>query len=298
MGGFSIVSTRSVPRGGGRAYSVSWARAMAANTIAEIWGYRSLIHNLAQRDLRARYKKSILGWMWSLINPASMLLIYSVVFGSFLRVVPPPAGNPEIQSFALYLFAALTVWNLFNGVLTGAINALEGMGSLLNKVYFPPAAPAIATAATVVPQAFIELGVLLVVMLVVGNGSWAMLLSPLVFVPVVMFALGIGIALSAYNVLYRDVGYIVSIALNVLFYATPIIYTIDLVPEELAGIPVRRLIELNPVTKFVYIMRELVYLGRLPSAETVLYAMITAAVTLALGWVLFNRKSREVIEEL
>ena len=120
---------------------------------AEIWTYRNLIYNLAQRELRSRYKKSILGWAWSLINPASMLLIYSVVFGVIFGAQPPVAGDGHTANFALYLFAGLIVWNFFNGVVMGSISQLQASGTLLNKVYFPPSCPAIANMLTVLLQA-------------------------------------------------------------------------------------------------------------------------------------------------
>ena len=78
----------------------------------EIWSFRNLIYNLAQRELRSRYKKSVLGWLWSLINPAAMLGIYTLVFGVFLKTEPPPAGNGDLKSYGLYLFAGLVVWAL------------------------------------------------------------------------------------------------------------------------------------------------------------------------------------------
>jgi len=264
----------------------------------ELWEARNLVNNLALRALRSRYKRSLLGWLWSLINPASTLLIYSIVFGVVLKVTPPPAHNPDVKSFALYLFAGLVVWNLFAGVLTASISSLEGMGSLMTKVYFPPAAPAIATMATSFTQTIIESGVLLGVTLALANQSWWMLLLPFALIPVAFCALGVGIALSAYNVLYRDVGYLVTIALNMLFYATPIVYPITAVPESFHGFPLRRVFELNPTTQFVQVARDLVYFGRAPIGKSVPYTIAVAIGSFAIGWMIFQRKAREVVEEL
>lgn len=266
--------------------------------VAELWSYRNLVYHLAQRELRSRYKKSILGWAWSLINPASTLLIFTVVFGTFLRVIPPVAGNGTTQSFALFLFSGLIVWNTFNGILTGSISALASSGGLLSKVYFPPAVPALANAATVLIQTVIETFILLVVMVVVGNLSITLLLFPLVIVVTVMLGLGAGLMLSVYNVLYRDVGYLVGIGMNVLFYATPIVYPITLVPEEVGGLPARRLIELNPMTQVVGWMRDGFYLLEWPSPRGVAVTGLVALVVLVGGWALFDRKARLVTEEL
>ena len=109
------------------------------STPAQVWSYRTLISNLAQRDLKARYKKSFLGWLWSLINPAATLGIYTVVFGFFLRAEPPAAGNGS-KSFALYLFCGLVVWNLFSGVINTSIASFQTAGPLLTRTYSRPSA--------------------------------------------------------------------------------------------------------------------------------------------------------------
>lgn len=266
--------------------------------VTEIWAYRNLIVNLAQRELRARYKKSLLGWLWSLINPAAMLAIYTLVFGTFLRQEPPNLGNGEPGIFALYLFCALFIWNYFNGTVTGAIAALQASGGLLNKVYFPPAAPAIANTITVLLQALIEGGILVVIMVVLGNVSATFLLFPVLLVFVTLFAMGIGLALSVYNVYYRDVGYLVSIGMQVLFYATPIIYPLTVIPEDMAGGWVRRIIRMNPLTQFVEWSRDAFYVLRWPGLPSIVGVIVVSCLTFLVGLYLFNRKSRNIAEEI
>ena len=151
-------------------------------SVSQLWAYRSLILNLTQRELKARYKKSILGWLWSLINPASVLAIYSFVFGVVFDAKPPVAGNGHTTVYAMYLFAGLWVWNYFNGTVMGAITALQTSGPLLNKVYFPPACPAVANTATVLLQALIESAILLVVMIGLGNVGIELVLFPLLII--------------------------------------------------------------------------------------------------------------------
>jgi ABC-2 type transport system permease protein len=268
------------------------------SVVTELWTHRGLINNLAERDLRSRYRRSVLGWTWSLLNPASTLAIYTLVFGTFLAVTPPPAMNPDASYFSVYLFAALIAWWFFSNVLLGSINSLLGMGSLLNKVYFPPEAPALANIAGATLQSFIEAGILLVVLACLQNLAWTVVLFPLLLVVLCMFALGIGLAVSVYNVLYRDVGYLVGILLNVLFFLTPITYPLTLVPEDLGGIPLRRIFQFNPLTRFVETSRDLFYFGRLPSLITVTYLVVVSVVVLIGGWAIFTRKARSVVEEL
>jgi ABC-type polysaccharide/polyol phosphate export permease len=264
----------------------------------EIWSYRNLIYNLAQRELRSRYKKSLLGWLWSLINPAAMLLIYSMVFGVILRIAPPVAGNGDLQSYGLYLFAGLLVWNFFSGTVNGAISALQGAGELLNKVYFPASAPAIANTMTVLLQALIEGCIFAAVMIALGNAGITFVMFPVILVFVGLFGLGLGLFLSVFNVFYRDVGYLVGIGMQVLFYATPIIYPVTEVPERAWGLPIGQIVRFNPLTKFVYWSRDAFYSLQWPSLSSVLGAAGAAIITFAVGWMVFNIKARNIAEEL
>ncbi len=267
--------------------------------VTQLWAYRNLIYNLAQRELRSRYKKSVLGWLWSLINPASTLLIYSMVFGFFLKQSPPyVAANGHTDVYALYLFAGLWVWNYFNGTVMGSIVALQASGPLLNKVYFPPACPAIANTVTVLLQAFIESAILTVIMLLLGNLGWSVVLFPLLIVLITLFSLGVGLALSVYNVFYRDVAYLVTIGMNLLFYATPIIYPPDKVPVEVKGIPLQRIFELNPIAQFVEWSRDIFWSNSWPSLASFLGMTIGSVLTFVVGLAIFNRKSRNIAQEL
>lgn len=265
--------------------------------VAEIWTYRNLIYNLAQRELRSRYKKSILGWAWSLLNPASTLVIFSIVFGVIFGAEAPQAGNGSTNSFALYLFCGLVVWNFFSGTVNGSMAALQSAGALLNKVYFPPSCPAIANMFTVMLQALIEGGILVAIMLVVGNVGLTYLLFPLLLVLVGLFGLGIGLVASVYNVYLRDVGYLVGIGMNMLFYATPIVYPVSQVEAKLPAWAFR-IYELNPLTQFVAWARDAFYLLVWPSALSFLVVITVSLVTFAVGSLLFIRKARNVIEEL
>jgi ABC-type polysaccharide/polyol phosphate export permease len=266
--------------------------------ITQLWSHRLLIANLAERELKSKYKRSALGWAWSLLNPGLTLAIYSVVFGSFIRIPPPVAGNGELESFALYLFAALVAWNFFNAVVTGSMAALVDAGALLKKVYFPPVCAPVAHGITALNQAAIETGILVVVMLVLGNASPVFLLYPLVLLLLFAFALGFGLMLSISNVYLRDVGYLVGVALQALFYATPIVYTLDYVPERVGPLPAEAIVRLNPLTQFVEASRSIFYLLEVPDLEKWLYLLAWGVGSLAIGWVVFDRTSRDVAEAL
>lgn len=266
---------------------------------ATVWSYRTWIGNLARRELTAKHKRSMLGWAWSLINPAATLLIYTVVFGVFLRIEPPVAGNGTTKSFALYLFIALILWNYFNAIVSGSMASLEAAGGMLSKVYFPPESPAIANLLASLVQVGIESAIAIVVLIVLANISWTVILLVPVVALLSVFALGIGLFVSVYNIMYRDISYLVGIFMQILFYATPIIYTMDYVPERLGPFPARWIVlYLNPLTSFVEAARESLYLLEVPTPAQWLGMLGWSVVALAVGWWTFNRRAADLIEEL
>lgn len=263
----------------------------------EIWAYRTLIQNLTQRELKSRYKKSVLGRLWALINPASTLAVYTLVFGVYLRSSPPtsPTG---LSNFALWLFAALIIWNGFSSILNGSMSALFDAGGLMGKIYFPPEIPAIANMFSSLLQVATEVLVLVAVLAVLGNVGWSWIVMPLLILEMVCFALGLGLMASLLNVFYRDVGYLVSILMQVLFYGTPIVYSLSDVPAEVGGFPIRRAVEANPLTQLTEQARQSMYLLQFPTATQMIYTAATCVATLFLGWWVFSRRAPMAIEEI
>lgn len=263
------------------------------STPVEVWQYRTLIGNLAQRDLRSRYKRSFIGWAWSLINPAVSLAIYTVVFGVFLGAEAPVAGNGTTRNFALYLFCGLVAWNFFSGTVNTLIGNFAGAGGLLTRTYFPPECPMVAGLITTALQAALEMSILMVAMIAVANVSWTYLIALPVMALLGMFAFGVGLIVGLGNVRFRDVGYLVGIGLQVLFYATPIVYPITIVPSGFQTV-----LKLNPLTHFADGMRHAFYLLDMPTAQNWLVMVSSAVVSLGIGWWVFSANAPKVIEEL
>jgi ABC-type polysaccharide/polyol phosphate export permease len=266
-------------------------------SVQELWSYRSLIANLTSRELKGKYKRSLLGWLWSLINPATTLAIYTVVFGTLLKVDVPLAGNGHTKSFAMFLFAALVMWNFFNSVITGSMAALISAGPLLKKVYFPPECPPLATTVAALFQAGFEIAILLIVLIVVGNVSWTIVLAIPILALLVLFSVGVAFVLSLFNVYFRDVNYLTTIGTQLLFYATPIIYPFSLVSDR-APSWIVDLVTINPLTQFVGAARDVFYLQQVPSLGRWFGLLASAAVSLVVGSFVFRRGARDVAEEL
>lgn len=265
----------------------------------ELWGYRALVLNLTNREIKSQFKMTFLGNLWALINPLLTLAVYSLVFGYFLSFHKntPEAWASGLQSFPLYLFCALMMWWLFNRVAIGATAAFTSMGSLLRKVYFPPSAPIVAHGIAQVRQTMLEGLVCMAVMCLVGNTPWTFILWPLLIPLMLAFGLGVGMLLALANAYYKDVGYLTTILNMLLFYVTPIIYSVDAVGDtEFMGVPVKSLMQLNPLTQFVEASRELLYLGVVPGIWRILALVVISGLSLLVGWVGFVRYSKDVSE--
>jgi ABC-type polysaccharide/polyol phosphate export permease len=266
---------------------------------AELWDYRTLVANLTNRQLKSQYKQSLFGNMWSMINPAATIGVYSLVFGVFLKFGRniPGVHFGDLQSFPLYLFCAIILWSMFNRVAIGAMPSFTQTGSLLRKVYFPPGAPIVAHGIAQLKQTMLEGLIAMAVFAALGYFSWTFLLWPLLLPPMLLFALGLGLVLTLSNAYYKDVSYLMNILTMLLFYCTPILYSLDRVGDtELLGIKATTLLELNPLTHFVDASRECLYLGIAPSITRWAAIWFSAVVSILLGWAIFVRYSKDVSE--
>lgn len=266
-------------------------------------GTRELIVNLTLRELRSRYKRSVLGWTWSLISPLSTVVIYSLVFSFFLKVQPPKGDPSGLHSFALFLLCGLIPWTFFQNGLNLGLGSLLANANLIKKVYFPRELLVAATVNSLVVTMLIELGVLGAILLVFGN--FVLPWIPLVLVLVLLeaaFVLGVALVLSVWNVYFRDVQHLVAIALQVLFYTCPIVYPTSYVPEQahLLGveIPLLFLYRLNPLVRFIEAFRAVLYDLRFPSLATLGYVTAWAVGMLAFGLWFFSRLDRRLAEEV
>jgi ABC-type polysaccharide/polyol phosphate export permease len=271
--------------------------------VSELIASRELLANLTLRELRSRYKRSVLGWTWSLINPLSNVVIYSVVFSLFLKV-QPPIGNPSgLKSFPLFLLCGLVPWTFFSTSLVTSTECLLSNGNLIKKVYFPRELLVMATVGSLVITMLIETGVLVVILILVGNGVlvWLPVVLALIAVQSVL-VVGIGLLLSVLNVFFRDIRYLITILLNALFYASPIVYPIRYVPQHATvlgmRLPVRYIYNLNPLTRLIEAYRSALYDTRFPSVAALTVVIVAAVLALTLGWVVFGRLQRRVAEEV
>ena len=225
-------------------------------TLTELSNARDLMVNLTLRELRGKYKRSVLGWAWSLLNPLVTMVIFTVVFRVFLGVNVPEGQPSGMRIFAFFLLCGLLPWNFLSNGVNGGMGALLGNATLIKKVYFPREVLVAANVASWLVSLVIELGVLAVALIVAGNFVVPWIPAVLLLVALQsVFVVGIGLLLSVLNVYFRDVQHLMAILLQFWFYSTPIVYPLDVVPPTVGlfgvDLPVRALYELNPMVGFV-----------------------------------------------
>lgn len=272
-------------------------------TISELRSSRELYVNLTLRELRGKYKRSVLGWFWSMLNPLATMAIFSLVFAFFLRI-DVPVGDPSgLETFAFFLLCGLLPFNFLSASLTGGMSALVGNANLVKKVWFPRELLVAANTSSAGVGLLIELGVLCAALLVAGNFVIPWMVPALGILALqVVFVFGLALLLSVLNVYFRDLEHLVGIGLQVWFYATPIIYPLSLVEDALTGERdldgLFTLYQLNPLARFVEAYRACFYDLRWPELETVGYLVLVSFGMLALGAAVFNRFEPRLAEEL
>ncbi len=272
------------------------------NALAEFAQSRELLTNLTLRELRGKYKRSLLGWTWSLLNPISLMVIYTVVFGGFLGVKVPPGDPSGINSFPVWLMCGLLPWNFVSGSLTGSMATLIGNAGLIKKVYFPRELLPLSTVLSLDVSFLIEMAVLCAFIGVIGAPMVLPWMVPALFVMVAItaYAAGLGLCFSVLNVYFRDVQYLVGILLNLWFYLTPVVYPMTLV-ETFAnahGSYLLKLYKINPMVEFTDVFRSLLYDQRMPGMASVAYILVWGVGMFFGGLWVFRRFEGRLAEEL
>jgi ABC-type polysaccharide/polyol phosphate export permease len=282
-------------------------------TVAEYRSSRELFANLTLRELRSKYKRSFLGWAWSMINPLVNTIVYTIVFAYFFHA-KPGVGHPSgLSIYALYLLCALLPWNFFNAGIMGSVGGLIGNGNLIKKTYFPRSLlPASSVAAALVAH-LIEMGVLLAILLAFGD-YYALIYLPFTLVIMsltAIFALGLGLMFSVLNVYFRDIEHFLAIFFLLWMYGTPIIYPNSIilthtyhgvanVTRYFPGTHVKlmSIMKINPMTEMELLMRQTLWNGTFPDWLQLLYYAAWAFGALWLGLRIFGRLEGRLAEEL
>lgn len=256
--------------------------------LQELFRYRELVRHLVTRDLKLRYRNSVLGFLWCLVNPLLMMTVFTVVFTVLLP-------NNTIANYPVFILTGLLAWNLHSTALMGAINSIIGNGALVQRVYFPREVLPIATVLSTTVNFLLSLIVLFAMVFVYQvHLSYTVLLLPAVILTQVIFTTGVALILSAVNVYYRDTGIIMETLMLAWFFLTPIFYRI----EDVFPVYSRLMYVLNPPASIIAAYRDILYYGTMTNLDFFSRTFVTAVMILVAGYFLFTRVSRSFAEAI
>ena len=254
--------------------------------LKELYNYREMVYNLVKKDLRGRYKGSVLGFLWTFINPLLQLAVYTMVFSTIMRV--------NVDKFYMYLFIALIPWIFFTtSVLSGTISIIQNK-DLIKKIYFPRIIIPISTVLATFMNMIFSMAVVILALFISGIGiSYYVLLLPVIMVLEFFLVLGMVFLFSSLNVFFRDIEYILSIIMMIWFYMTPIVYTVEMIPEKY-----KTLFYLNPMTNIVIFYRDILFYKRMPSFGFMGGVFLYSLAMIVIGFFVFQKLQKNFVEEL
>ena len=256
-------------------------------SIKELYNYREMIASLIKRDLRGKYKASVLGFLWTFLIPLLQLVIYTFVFSTILK--------SDIENFYIFLIVGLFPWNFFNECASSGASCVVNQENLIKKIYFPR----LVLPVSYVTSAFINMLLTFIVVFAVlifsgfGLNAMALLYLPLVMLIEFILSLGLCMLTSALTVYFRDLEYIMGIILMAWIYLTPVFYQMDIVPEEYHII-----FSINPMTPIIVAYQQILYYKQIPEVTNLLHAAGLGIVVLLIGYLVFEKIQRHFVEEL
>jgi len=243
--------------------------------------FRELIYQFVSRSIKTRYKRSALGVIWTMLNPLLTMVVLTIVFSSLFRF--------QIENFPIYILSGQVVWIFFSSVTSGAMGEMVWGGDLLKRIFVPKSVFVLSAVGTAVVNIGISLIPLLAISLILGvKLTFALLVWPLSILLLSFFSMGIGLLLSAMSVYFADMVPIYEVLLTIWLYATPIIYPLEIIPEQWIW-----LFKLNPLYYLVEIFRLPLLYGIVPGLGLWIPAVLVSFLALILGGLIFTNKARD-----
>jgi len=254
--------------------------------LKELFQYGELVRNLTVKEFKLRYRNSVLGFFWSLLNPLAMMVILTLVFSTLLR-----AG---IENFPVFVLTALLPWRFFSISTSMSLSSIIGNQPLVTKIYFPRWLLVLSSNLANLIGSSLEFAALLPLLIFLGMKiTYLALLLPLILVLEFILIIGVSLILAPLNVYYRDVNEIWGITLQAGFFLCPIIYSISLIPERYT-----LAYSLNPMTRIIEAIRKILYYNTLPALDDVIIALASGLLLLLIGYLVFRRLEPRFAEEI
>lgn len=261
--------------------------------LRSLWAYRGFIWGSVKRELQLKYRNSLLGALWVVIHPLSMIIVYTVIFSQIMRARLPGAGN-ESFSYSIYLCAGLLTWGLFAEIITRGQNIFIENANLLKKLNFPRLCLPVIVVISSLLNFSIIFGLFIIFLVVSGNFPG---ISFLAFFPLlgilVSFAIGLAVTLGVLNVFFRDVGQFFSVALTFWFWGTPIVYPASILPDG-----VKQIMVFNPMFGLIDGFQAVFANSQWPCINNLWSSIVLAVVFLGSGFYLFRKHAGEIVDEL
>ncbi|HHH9824329.1 TPA: ABC transporter permease [Enterobacter asburiae] len=262
------------------------------NFLTLIWEYRGFILGNIKREFQSKYRNSLLGITWSILNPLSMIVVYTVIFSQVMRAKLP--GVDSHYAYSIYICSGILTWGLFSDIVLRAQNVFLDNANLIKKINFPK----ICLPVTVIGSALVNFAIIFslftIFLLISGDfpGFVFLALIPVLIIMMIL-ATGLGIIVGVLNVFFRDVGQFCGIVLQFWFWLTPIIYPFSILPES-----IRPLMKFNPMLSLVDACQKILVNSQLPYWEGLSYPLVLGIVLCALGLYLFRQRIGEMVDEL
>lgn len=265
---------------------------MAAGLLRSAWGYRGFISGSIKREFQSRYRNSLLGAAWTVLNPLAMIVVYTVIFSQVMRTRLP--GMDSHFAYSVYLCAGLLTWGLFAEIVGRAQNVFLEHANLIKKISFPRICLPVIVVLNAGLNFAIIFSLFVVFLLVSGSfpGITVLGMIPVLAVQII-FSIGLGIIVGVLNVFFRDVGQLIGVLLQFWFWFTPIVYPLTILPAEL-----RPYIGLNPMVPVITAYQDIFVHGKWPQWDSLAYPTLLAVLLCLAGMRLFRRRAGEMVDEL
>ncbi|MGC4009665.1 MAG: ABC transporter permease [Pseudomonas sp.] len=265
---------------------------MSLSSLKGTWQYRGFIAGSVRREFESRYRGSLLGAAWTILNPLAMILVYTVIFSEVMRARLP--GVDDKMAYSVFLCAGLLTWGLFSEVVSRCLNMFLENANLLKKLSFPRLCLPVVSVCSASLNFAIIFALFIGFLLITGRLPGVALLSfPLLLALQLMFAVGLGMLVGVLNVFFRDVGQLFGILLQFWFWLTPIVYPLTILPESIG-----RLVQLNPLTGLMQAYQNLFLYGQWPQLSQLLPVTVSGVLLCVLAMMLYRARAGEMVDEL
>ena len=256
------------------------------NFFKELYHYRELLKTNVKKDVRGKYKGSFLGILWSFINPLLQVLVYALVFPYIMKV--------ETENYLIFLICGIIPWTWFITSISQGTTSITNNANLIKKVYFPREILPISVVTSGLINFLISCLIIVIFVILGGLGiTWHLVFLPFIIIVQYLFTLALIFVLSAVNVYVKDVEYIVAFIINMLFYATPILYT-----TEMFSGPILWLFRLNPLAHLINAYRDVFYVHHIPNLASLTVLFGVCIILIVVGYFIFKKLEKRFAEEV